>query len=100
MINISSISQLFFLINHLIIFFGIVLTGLTKQQDLKDENMLILYAISAVLSMSLIINGFLLVWYVVLPYFRYNNTSISQLELKTKDFLKYKKARFSGESYF
>lgn len=62
--------------------------------------MLILYAISAVLSMSLIINGFLLVWYVVLPYFRYNNTSISQQELKTKDFLKYKKARFSGESYF
>lgn len=39
-----------------------VLTGLTKQQDSKDENMLILYAISAVLSMSLIINGFLLVW--------------------------------------
>lgn len=77
-----------------------VLTGLTKQQDSKDENMLILYAISAVLSMSLIINGFLLVWYVVLPYFRYNNTSISQPELKTKDFLKYKKARFSGESYF
>lgn len=81
-------------------FFGIVLTGLTKQQDSKDENMLILYAISAVLSMSLIINGFLLVWYVVLPYFRYNNTSISQPELKTKDFLKYKKARFSGESFF
>lgn len=81
-------------------FFGIVLTGLTKQQDSKDENMLILYAIIAVLSMSLIINGFLLVWYVVLPYFRYNNTSISQPELKNKRFSQIQKGEIFGWKLF
>lgn len=37
-----------------------VLTGITKQHDLKCEDMFIVYAVIAVVCMSLIINGFML----------------------------------------